>query len=108
VFPVHPRTAQKLNGAAEHPNLTVTSPLSYLLFLGLVAHSRMVLTDSGGIQEETTVLGIPGITMRPNTERPITCQIGSNRLVGNDPGRIRAAALHALESPFPSPRIPEK
>jgi UDP-N-acetylglucosamine 2-epimerase (non-hydrolysing) len=108
VFPVHPRTAQKLNGRADHPNLHLVEPLSYLPFLGLVAHSRMVLTDSGGIQEETTVLGIPCITMRPNTERPITCEIGTNTLVGNDPERIRAAAQAVLESPPPTPRSPEK
>jgi UDP-N-acetylglucosamine 2-epimerase (non-hydrolysing) len=108
VFPVHPRTAHKLNGAANHPNLKVTSPMSYVPFLGLVAHSRMVLTDSGGIQEETTVLGIPCITMRPNTERPITCELGTNLLVGNDPARIRAAALRTLEQPQPAPQVPEK
>ena len=67
----------------------------------------MVLTDSGGIQEETTVLGIPCITMRPNTERPITCQVGTDVLVGNDPERIRAAAAHALDTPGPGPRVPE-
>lgn len=108
VFPVHPRTAQKLNGCADHPNLRLVEPLSYLPFLGLVAHSRMVLTDSGGIQEETTVLGIPCITMRSNTERPITCEMGTNTLVGNDPERIRAAAQAVLESPPPTPRSPEK
>jgi UDP-N-acetylglucosamine 2-epimerase (non-hydrolysing) len=108
VFPVHPRTAQKLNGSAGHPNLCLVEPVSYLPFLGLVAHSRMVLTDSGGIQEETTVLGIPCITMRPNTERPITCEMGTNTLVGSDPARIRAAAQAVLESPPPLPRSPEK
>jgi UDP-N-acetylglucosamine 2-epimerase (non-hydrolysing) len=108
VFPFHPRTAQKLNGCADHPNLHLVGPLSYLPFLGLVAHSRMVLTDSGGIQEETTVLGIPCITMRPNTERPITCEMGTNTLVGNDPECIRAAAQAALEAPPPTPRFPER
>src|ERR1017187_4443122 len=68
VFPVHPRTAHKLTGCTNHPNLHLVEPLSDLPFLGLVANSRMVLTDSGGIQEETTVLGIPCIPMRPNTE----------------------------------------
>jgi UDP-N-acetylglucosamine 2-epimerase (non-hydrolysing) len=79
VFPVHPRTASQLNGFELHPRMRTVAPMSYLPFLGLVAHSRMVLTDSGGIQEETTVLGVPCLTMRPNTERPITCEIGTNR-----------------------------
>jgi len=107
VFPVHPRTAQRVNGNAEHPNLRLTEPMSYLPFLGLVARSRMVLTDSGGIQEETTVLGVPCITMRPNTERPITCEIGTNVLVGNDPGRIREAAARVLHAEPPAPCRPE-
>jgi len=107
VFPVHPRTAGKLNGSARHPNLRVVEPMSYFAFLGMVAHSRMVLTDSGGIQEETTVLGIPCITLRENTERPITCQMGTNTLVGRDPARIRAAAAAVLDAPPPSPRQPE-
>ena len=107
VFPAHPRTRQKLSGFS-HPNLILTEPLGYLRFLGLVARSRMALTDSGGIQEETTVLGIPCITMRPNTERPITCQIGTNVLVGNDPARIREAALSVLTSAQPAHRIPDK
>jgi UDP-N-acetylglucosamine 2-epimerase (non-hydrolysing) len=107
VFPVHPRTAGKLNGSSRHPNLRVVEPMSYFAFLGLVAHSRMVLTDSGGIQEETTVLGIPCITLRENTERPITCEMGTNTLVGRDPARIGAAAAAVLEAPPPSPRQPE-
>ena len=108
VFPVHPRTAQKLKGCTNHPNLHLVEPLSDLPFLGLVANSRMVLTDSGGIQEETTVLGIPCITMRPNTERPITCEMGANTLVGSDPRRIWAAAQAVLQSPPPTPCSPEK
>jgi UDP-N-acetylglucosamine 2-epimerase (non-hydrolysing) len=107
VFPVHPRTAQRVNGNAEHPRLVLTEPMSYLPFLGLVARARMVLTDSGGIQEETTVLGVPCITMRPNTERPITCTEGTNELVGGDPERIREAAYRALDAPPPTPRVPE-
>src|ERR1039457_449164 len=66
------------------PRIRTVAPMSYLPFLGLVAQSRMVLTDSGGIQEESTVLGIPCLTMRPNTERPITCEIGTNVLVATD------------------------
>src|ERR1017187_10264109 len=72
VFPVHPRTTPRLKEIEMHPRIRIVEPMSYLPFLGLVASSRMVLTDSGGIQEETTVLGVPCLTMRPNTERPIT------------------------------------
>lgn len=107
VFPVHPRTRGKLNGF-WHPNLMLAEPLSYLPFLGLVARSRMVLTDSGGIQEETTVLGVPCITMRPNTERPITCEVGTNILVGNHPDRIREAAFAVLSNGHRPHSIPEK
>jgi UDP-N-acetylglucosamine 2-epimerase (non-hydrolysing) len=107
VFPVHPRTRGKLNGFA-HANLMLAEPMSYLRFLGLVARCRMVLTDSGGIQEETTVLGIPCITMRPNTERPITCEMGTNVLVGSDPERIREAALAVFADGHRPHRIPEK
>ena len=82
--------------------------MSYLRFLGLVARSRMVLTDSGGIQEETTVLGVPCITMRPNTERPITCEIGTNMLVGTDPDRILRAADSILDGRTRPAAIPEK
>jgi UDP-N-acetylglucosamine 2-epimerase (non-hydrolysing) len=83
-------------------------PQSYLAFIGLVAHSRMVLTDSGGIQEETSVLGIPCITMRPNTERPVTCESGTNILVGNHPDRIREAAFSVLDGNSRPGSIPPK
>jgi UDP-N-acetylglucosamine 2-epimerase (non-hydrolysing) len=96
IFPAHPRTAQNLRGSEIHCNIRVTEPLSYIPFLGLVANARLVLTDSGGIQEETTVLGIPCITVRPNTERPITCELGTNTLAGNDPLRIREAIRSVL------------
>ena len=82
--------------------------MSYLPFLGLVARSRMVLTDSGGIQEETTVLGVPCLTMRPNTERPITCEIGTNVLVGTDPHRILREANSILDGHTRPGAIPEK
>jgi len=86
----------------------VSEPLGYLAFLGLMARARMVLTDSGGIQEETTVLGVPCITLRENTERPITCSMGTNVLAGTDPRQILEAALRVLDSPLPKNRIPEK
>jgi UDP-N-acetylglucosamine 2-epimerase (non-hydrolysing) len=91
-----------------HPGVRVMEPLSYLRFLGMVANSRMVLTDSGGIQEETTVLGIPCLTMRPNTERPITCEVGTNVLVGTDPERIRREALAVLNGRVREGSVPEK
>jgi UDP-N-acetylglucosamine 2-epimerase (non-hydrolysing) len=108
VFPVHPRTAPRLKEIELHPRIRIVEPMSYLPFLGLVARSRMVLTDSGGIQEETTVLGIPCLTMRPNTERPITCEIGTNVLVGTDPERILHAANSILDGHTRPGAIPEK
>jgi UDP-N-acetylglucosamine 2-epimerase (non-hydrolysing) len=108
VFPVHPRTAPKLHDIGLHPHVRTVEPMSYLPFLGLVARSRMVLTDSGGIQEETTVLGIPCLTMRPNTERPITCEIGTNVLVGTDPQRILHEANSILDGNTRPGTIPEK
>lgn len=110
VFPVHPRTAQRIGSLADHPSIRIIEPQSYLPFLGLVARSRMVLTDSGGIQEETTVLGVPCITMRDNTERPVTCEIGTNILAGTNPAAILEAARSVLSttSGTRSYQIPEK
>lgn len=97
-FPVHPRTVPVLDQISLHPNFRRFSPFSYLPFLSLVTSSRMVLTDSGGIQEETTALGIPCVTLRPNTERPITCEVGTNVLAGNDPVKIRETVLVVLRN----------
>ena len=87
LFPVHPRTRQRIEeqilGSAE-PGLHFVEPQSYLDFLALMHKARLVITDSGGIQEETTFLGVPCFTLRKNTERPITLQMGTNRLVGDD------------------------
>ena len=105
IFPAHPRTRRMIDelGLTERTenirNLVVFDPLGYLDFLRLVSNARLVLTDSGGIQEETTVLGIPCITLRENTERPITVEIGTNTLAGVDTSRIVAAANHALDNP---------
>ena len=94
IFPVHPRTRQRLQGGpwGDHvsrmPNLRQVDPLGYLEFLKIMVHARVVLTDSGGIQDETTILGVPCLTLRHNTERPITCASGTNRLVGTDPTTI--------------------
>jgi UDP-N-acetylglucosamine 2-epimerase (non-hydrolysing) len=113
VFPAHPRTAKALDGAVSAgggkvpSGLLRTAPLGYLDFLKLTAHARMVLTDSGGIQEETTVLGIPCLTVRTSTERPATITEGTNVLVGLDPERIVAAALRALRAGCRPRRIPE-
>jgi UDP-N-acetylglucosamine 2-epimerase (non-hydrolysing) len=109
VFPIHPRTRKALAGRdlAAMPGLIVVEPLGYLDFMKLVSEARLVLTDSGGIQEETTVLGVPCLTLRNNTERPITIEQGTNTLVGLDPGQIVAAAQQALGRPCEAPPAPE-
>ena len=80
-------------------DIRAVEPLGYLDFLALLASARLVLTDSGGLQEESTVLGVPCLTLRENTERPVTVTHGTNVLVGTSPERIVAAADHALVSP---------
>jgi UDP-N-acetylglucosamine 2-epimerase (non-hydrolysing) len=109
VFPVHPRTRKALPERIieSMPNLRLTEPLGYLEFMKLLSHARLVLTDSGGIQEETTVLGVPCLTLRNNTERPVTVEQGTNVLVGLDSEKIITAGLHALETPPRGKRIPE-
>jgi UDP-N-acetylglucosamine 2-epimerase (non-hydrolysing) len=109
VFPVHPRTRKALAGtpAGSCPGLILTDPLGYLDFLKLMAHAAVVLTDSGGIQEETTVLGVPCLTLRNNTERPVTVEQGTNQLVGLVPERIVEAGLGVLRDPPPCGRVPE-
>jgi len=99
VFPVHPRTARTMSRYRESgalPNLMFTEPLGYLDFMKLLSQARLVLTDSGGVQEETTFLGVPCLTMRENTERPVTVTEGTNRLVGLDADRIIAEGLDVL------------
>jgi UDP-N-acetylglucosamine 2-epimerase (non-hydrolysing) len=89
VFPVHPRTRKMMEGLQpDRPGLLLTDPLGYLDFLSLIADARAVLTDSGGIQEETTYLGVPCFTLRDNTERPVTVTSGTNTLLGLDPAAI--------------------
>lgn len=100
VFPVHPRTRQRLNGGVKDKTggrLILTEPLGYLDFLALEKHARLVLTDSGGVQEETTYLGVPCLTVRPNTERPVTITSGTNRLVGGSRTAILDAARGSLK-----------
>jgi UDP-N-acetylglucosamine 2-epimerase (non-hydrolysing) len=113
VFPVHPRTRKTIAGLGlqdrieKMKGLRLIEPLGYLDFLSLYSGSRLVLTDSGGIQEETTVLGIPCLTLRENTERPITVTMGTNKIVGTDTARIIAAASAALaETPREPVSIP--
>jgi UDP-N-acetylglucosamine 2-epimerase (non-hydrolysing) len=129
VFPVHPRTRKVLPPAlgrqvgnlpaGQEPasrtlaattsgsGIRLTDPLGYLDFLKLMAHARLVLTDSGGVQEETTVLGVPCLTLRTSTERPATILEGTNTLVGLDPEQIVAAGRQALDQPPSSGRTPE-
>ena len=108
LFPAHPRTAQRLAGIHLHDRVHVVEPLGYLTFLGLMARARVVLTDSGGIQEETTVLHVPCITLRENTERPITCELGTNILAGTNPSDILRHTMYVLDAPPPHNRVPEK
>ena len=114
VFPAHPRTRKMidelgLSEKVERAGLRVIEPVGYLGFVQLLEGARLVLTDSGGIQEETTVLGVPCITLRENTERPITVEVGTNVIAGTDHARIVEAARQALESPADksSIRVPE-
>ncbi len=106
VFPVHPRTRAMMEAVdSDHPGLLLCEPLGYLDFLSLIADARAVLTDSGGIQEETTYLGIPCFTLRDNTERPITITAGTNTLLGLDPAAIAQipTALTKLPAQRPEP-----
>lgn len=105
IFPAHPRTRERIKefGFADRikriAGLRLIEPLGYLDFLRLYSGARLVLTDSGGIQEETTVLSIPCLTLRENTERPITVEMGTNKIVGTDTEKITRAAFAALEAP---------
>ena len=108
VFPVHPRTRKMMESLdSEHPGLLLSEPLGYLDFLSLLADAGAVLTDSGGIQEETTYLGIPCFTLRDNTERPVTVRAGTNTLLGLDPAAIAgipaALAARGKQPPQPPP-----
>ncbi len=111
VFPVHPRTRRCLAALDGHlpalPALRLIEPLPYLDFVRLMANAHCVLTDSGGIQEETTALGVPCLTLRTSTERPITVTRGTNRVVGVDPERINAAWEEIRRGEWPTGRLPE-
>jgi UDP-N-acetylglucosamine 2-epimerase (non-hydrolysing) len=106
VFPIHPRTRKMLGGEAE--GLTLTDPVGYLDFLSLQADAAAVLTDSGGIQEETTYLGVPCFTLRDNTERPVTIRAGTNTLLGLAPKRIAEIPGLLAAAPSQPPQAPEK
>lgn len=121
VFPAHPRTRSRIAefglnryvaefdpaaGPQANGRLTLLSPVGYVDFFRLMEAARLVLTDSGGIQEETTCLGIPCLTMRDNTERPVTLTAGTSTLVGNDPERILSSARAALAAPMPPAHAP--
>ena len=104
IFPVHPRTRANIEkfGFTErvaNSNIRLIEPLGYLDFMNLYSQARLVLTDSGGLQEETTALGIPCLTLRENTERPITIELGTNKLVGTNTEKIKQAAFEILENP---------
>jgi UDP-N-acetylglucosamine 2-epimerase (non-hydrolysing) len=88
VFPVHPRTRERISTPELYPDVRFLAPLGYLEFLSLEADAAAVLTDSGGIQEETTFLGVPCFTLRTVTERPVTTRLGTNVVLGLDPARI--------------------
>ncbi len=108
VFPVHPRTRASIAGllGGREPRLRTTEPLGYLDFVGLMADAKLVLTDSGGIQEETTVLGGPCLTLRNNTERPVTVNQGTNTIVGTRPTTILAEVRKVLDGGGKRGRVP--
>jgi UDP-N-acetylglucosamine 2-epimerase (non-hydrolysing) len=112
VFPIHPRTRANLEASPQAsaleamPNLKLVEPLGYLDFLRLMSQSRLVLTDSGGIQEETTVLKVPCLTLRENTERPVTCEVGSNQLVGTSAERILEGYRRVMDGQLREPQVP--
>lgn len=112
IFPIHPRSRSRITEFGFGPrieglhNLTLCDPLGYVAFLSLILDSRFVMTDSGGIQEETTALGIPCLTLRENTERPVTVTLGTNTVVGLDPPRIVERAVAILNGEAKAWEIP--
>ena len=109
IFPVHPRTAKNLRQMdGQIPGMHYVDPQSYLEFNYLVKHARGVITDSGGITEETTVMGVPCLTLRDNTERPETVTTGTNELIGTDPEKIAPALARLMAGQWKKGAIPEK
>ncbi len=109
ILPLHPRTAKRMAefGIPMPEGITVTKPLPYIQTVRLMKTATLVITDSGGIQDETTVLGIPCLTLREHTERPETIRIGTNRLIGTDRDRIIAEVQRILDGDKPEGRVPE-
>jgi len=108
IFPVHPRTAKILSGLGiSAPNLYLIEPLGYLEFNYLVQNAMGVITDSGGITEETTIMGIPCLTLRDNTERPETITIGTNELIGTDPKAVKPALEKLFAGDWKKGNVPE-
>jgi UDP-N-acetylglucosamine 2-epimerase (non-hydrolysing) len=113
VWPVHPRSRKMLEQldlalrVESSPGLKLTDPIGYLDMLTLNRRARMIITDSGGLQEEATILGVPCITLRQNTERPVTVEAGANRVIGNHPDEIRSAVWTVWHGDGPHIRIPE-
>jgi UDP-N-acetylglucosamine 2-epimerase (non-hydrolysing) len=109
VFPLHPRTARTLRGLVEVPvNFRVVDPQPYLEFNYLVKHAKAVITDSGGITEEATVMGVPCLTLRDTTERPETITVGTNELIGTDPAALAPALARLFQGDWKEGGIPEK
>lgn len=109
VFPVHPRSRKTIRGLPDVPsNLLLVDPQPYLEFNWLVKHAKAVITDSGGITEETTVMGVPCLTLRDNTERPETITIGTNELIGTDPARLAPVMDRLFDGQWKKGGIPEK
>lgn len=115
IFPIHPRTAkllfglegERVSGLEGMPNLHIVEPMGYLEFNYLVERAKAVVTDSGGITEETTVMGVPCITLRDNTERPETCTVGTNELIGTNPAAIKPALDKLFAGQWKKGAIPE-
>jgi UDP-N-acetylglucosamine 2-epimerase (non-hydrolysing) len=113
VFPVHPRTAERLSQSGLHARmenatgLHLLPPMGYLGFLSLISQARVIVTDSGGLQEESTVLGIPCLTLRPNTERPVTVDIGTSTLIGSDPDKLRYHLVEVLDGKYKRGSCPD-
>ena len=106
LFPVHPRTRERLAGARAPSGVRLMDPVGYLEFLSLEADAAAVLTDSGGVQEETSFLGVPCFTLRANTERPVTLRLGTNTLLGLEPGRVASIPSLIADAPRGEAEIP--
>jgi len=111
IFPAHPRTSARIQefdlGSLVEDGIRLADPMGYLEFLNLMSKARLVMTDSGGLQEETTILGVPCLTIRENTERPVTISEGTNELVGTDPKALLESAGQILDGNWKASRIPE-